>query len=304
MKILFVYPEIGEQRYYPGVSSVVAYLAHAGHEISYLSIIGMPSKKDFTARIKVENPDIVAFSSTSLVFDRIVTLSGWVKENADILTICGGTHPTIEPERVISCDTIDFVCVGEGEEALGELCSRLEQRKSVTNIANIWAKEGGIIHKNPIRPLISNLDELPFQDRKITQYEQTHDFKVTKRGTFMTSRGCPYRCSYCCNIALRRLYRGAGKYVRYRSVENVVEEVELVISKFPTIEYIAFHDDILPLRISWFDKFCHIYSERISLPIEMNCRPELISVHPRMDKYLILGHKMPKKSHFKVVLFP
>jgi len=277
MKILFLYPEVGYIKFYPGISSLIAFLDKSGHQISYWPIIGMPSKKDLAARMHMAKPDIVAFSCTSLVFDRVETLSEWVKETRDVPIICGGIHPTIEADNVINLSSVDMVCIGEGEQAFVELCSRIDEGKTVTNIANIWLKKGGTIYKNPIRPLIGNLDTLPFPDRSLTQYEQTHDFKVAKRGTFMASRGCPYQCSYCCNQTLSHLYKSAGRYVRYRSVENVIDEVEIVVGRFPNIEYTAFHDDILPLRMEWFEEFCKIYKKRINLPIEINCRPELIN---------------------------
>ena len=96
-----------------------------------------------------------------------------------------------------------------------------------------------------------------------------------KRGVFMASRGCPYNCAYCCSPAMKQLY-GGNRYIRFRSVESLVEEVEMVVRNFPQVEYNVFHDDLLPMKKEWFADFTREYRRRIKLPFEMNCHPNLM----------------------------
>jgi radical SAM superfamily enzyme YgiQ (UPF0313 family) len=91
----------------------------------------------------------------------------------------------------------------------------------------------------------------------------------------MVSRGCPYRCTYCCNEALRGVYRGLGKSVRFRSVPLVIAELRHVLESYPFIQRFVFDDDILPLRRDWFREFARSYAEEIGRPFACNLRPNL-----------------------------
>ena len=91
----------------------------------------------------------------------------------------------------------------------------------------------------------------------------------------MASRGCPYNCAYCGSPAMKRLY-GDKRYIRFRSVESLLEEVETVVRNFPQVEYNVFHDDLLPMKKKWFADFTREYRSRIGLPFEMNCHPNLM----------------------------
>ncbi|MBF8267677.1 MAG: Radical protein [Dehalococcoidia bacterium] len=280
MKVVFVFPDTSERagKFYPGVASLSAYLKKAGHRVGLLHITQPVSRDEYLRALDKESPELVAFSSTTIMFPHVITFAKWTKEHMDVPTICGGVHAILSPEEVIQVVDIDMVCLGEGEEALTELCSKLESKAEITGIRNLWVKGGnGVLHKNPVAPLISNLDSLPFPDREIFDYGETFDMKVARRGIFMASRGCPYRCTYCSNHALKQAYGGKGQYVRFRSVDNVIGEIKEVVRDYPQIEYVGFHDDILPMRKSWFEEFCTKYREKIGLPFEMNCIPNLLN---------------------------
>ncbi|MEW6095645.1 MAG: radical SAM protein [bacterium] len=233
--------------------------------------------QEYKSFLKRENPNIVAFSATTNMFPCVVALAPLTKSNSDALTICGGVHATINPEEVITTQGIDMVCVGEGELALAELCDTIQNDRDITGIANIWVKQDGKIYRNQPRALIEELDILPFVDREILSYKNTFDLQVMRRGVFMASRGCPNRCSYCCNHVLKQIYPNKKKYVRFRSVSHVIEEIEKVIFDFPTIELVTFHDDILPLNKSWFEEFVNEYRRKFTLPFELNCHPNLLT---------------------------
>jgi len=279
MKVTFIYPDISigsRGKFYPGIASLSACLRQARHKTGLLHITQPLNKKEYLDLLEKECPDLVAFSSTTNTFPYVVTFAKWTKDYADVPTICGGIHTTLAPEEAIKTEGIDMVCLGEGEKALVELCTRLESKAEITDIENLWLKRNGKIYRNPLRPLIQDLDTLPFQDREVFNYRETYDMKVWRRGIFMASRGCPYKCTYCSNYALRQAYEGKGKYVRFRSVDNIISEIEKVVNDYPGIEYIAFHDDILPLQRRWFQEFCEKYPQRIKLPFQMNGRADLL----------------------------
>jgi len=283
MHIRFVYPDIesdpNRPRHRPsslqlGIGYVSAVLKQGGHKTSLQHIYKAVSKEEFLKCMEKEKPDLVCFSSTTNQFQYVKTFSTWVKE-LDLPILCGGVHATLVPEEVITLPTIDFVCIGEGEYPALELVNALQNDESIENIKNIWSKKDDTIIKNEIRPLISNLDELPFPDREIFDYEtilKTNGY----RAEIIAGRGCPFNCTYCCNHALRKIYDGKGKYVRMRSVGNVLEEIEEITKKYK-IKKIVFHDDIFTLFPDWVKEFCEQYPKRFNMKFGINARPESLN---------------------------
>jgi radical SAM superfamily enzyme YgiQ (UPF0313 family) len=190
-------------------------------------------------------------------------------------------HPTLSPEDVISNESIDIVCIGEGEYPMLELANRLENGEDITAIKNLWVKIEGKLYKNPLRPLITNLDELPFPDRDLFDYERmiekfSHRSSDLRIAEIMTGRGCPFNCAYCCNHALRKIYRDCGPYVRRRSVENVLNEVEYLIEKYK-INWLIFDDDTFTMHPRWLEEFCEKYPKRFALPFQCNAFPTTLN---------------------------
>ncbi|MBE0415043.1 MAG: cobalamin B12-binding domain-containing protein [Dehalococcoidia bacterium] len=278
MRIAFTYIDPSYRvmgPFHVGIASLIAYLRRGGHECQFFHLRGEVGKGEYVDFLKKNRPDAVAFSIMTNAFPHVAPLAKLTKSYSEALTICGGIHATLSPEEVIALEGIDALCIGEGEEALFDLCQGLEEGKDVSNIPNLWVKKGGKVHRNPLRPLIEDLDSLPFLDREIFPYEESFDLGFMKRGVFMASRGCPYNCNYCCNHAVKQLY-GGNRYIRFRSVDHLLEEVETVVRNFPQVEYNVFHDDLLPLSKQWFEDFTREYQRRIKLPFEMNCHPNLM----------------------------
>jgi radical SAM superfamily enzyme YgiQ (UPF0313 family) len=279
MKILFIYPSILLHRldwtgyFYTGIALLSAVLKKSGYETSLFHITKPLSRSDFMRRVKKEEPDLIGFSSTSPMFPLVQEYALWLAE-MDVPTICGGLHPTIAPEEVIGTDGIDMICRGEGEASLSELCRKMEKNEDISNIPNVWIKRDGNIIKNPIRPLLEDLDILPFSDRSIFNYESLYG-ENTGRASFLVSRGCTYNCSYCCNHLVRKIYGSNGKSVRFRSVDNVIEEIKKVVEHYPFINSLNFDDDILFLKRKWSEAFTGKYSREVKLPFICNARANI-----------------------------
>ena len=278
MKIAFVYIDPSYQVMAPfhlGIASLIAYLRQGGHECQFFHLMGDVDEEEYIDFLKKNSPDVVAFSVMTNVFPHVAPLALITKRHSRALTICGGVHPTLSPEETIAIEGIDAICRGEGEEALFDLCQGLEEGKDISNIPNLWVKKEGQLHRNPLRPLIEDLDSLPFMDREVFPYEKSFDLAFMKRGVFMASRGCPFNCAYCCSPTMKQLY-GGNRYLRFRGVENLLDEVEMTVRNFPQMEYVVFHDDLLPMKKQWFEEFTRQYRRRINLPFEMNCHPNLM----------------------------
>jgi radical SAM superfamily enzyme YgiQ (UPF0313 family) len=172
----------------------------------------------------------------------------------------GGIHPTINPDEVLGCEAVDYICIGEGEEALLELLENFDKNKP---IKNIWTKK----KRTPLNPLIQNLDKLPFPDRDLFHIQDEY------HNLIMTSRGCTYSCTYCFNCTIRKKYPGQ-KYVRFRSIENVMKEVKQLTEKY-RLKYIFFCDDVFTSDKKRLIEFCEAY-KKIRIPFVCNARSEQI----------------------------
>jgi len=265
LKFTFIFPQITATRlphYNYAVGALSASLKEAGHKTSLLHYVKPINEKELIKSILEESPDIVGFTATTNAFRNVKQMAKCLKRHFDFPIICGGVHPTLASESSINEEGIDIICVGEGEGALVDLCNKMEMGEDITSIPNLWVKRDGEVFKNPPRPLIENLDSLPFQDRGIFDYENLNESKngVAK---VVVSRGCPYHCTYCCNSQLKEVYENKDKYVRFNSVERVLAEIEQMVKTYPFIEFLVFHDDILPLKMNWFRQFAEEYPEQI-----------------------------------------
>ena len=188
-------------------------------------------------------------------------------------------HPTFFPE-VIDDEYLDAVCRGEGEEAMLELVNAWDKGGDITSIHNVSLKKDGRIYNNPLRPLITDLDALPFYNRSVYQrysLYQGHQRDLLYYDVVITGRGCPYGCSFCFNKLYNDLYQGKGKICRRRTVSNVIEELKEMKRQDAHLRFITFDDDIftLPPR-EWVLDFLDEYRKVIGIPFKMNTRANLL----------------------------
>lgn len=214
-------------------------------------------------------PDLIGFSVFSDTYGWSREIAEGIKRRINVPVVFGGIHPTAVPEEVIKEDFIDYVCVGEGEEAMVELVQVLGRGGDVANIKNIWSKKNGRVIENSPRPLISNLDSLPFPDKELFYSKYS---RFTNVYSIITSRGCPYNCSFCCNNLLRNIYKNKGDYLRRRSVANVIKEL-VEAKQRHNIKNILFADDVFTANIKWLEEFCGRYKSEVALPFTCEIHP-------------------------------
>lgn len=232
----------------------------------------------FLKLVKTLKPEMVAISIMSISDSNCKKIIKKIKRiSPKTFVLVGGPHPTYYPE-FIKDSLADAICVGEGDQALAELLRSLESGKSIKKIANIYTKTS----KNPPRPLIENLDSLPFPDRDLVY--QNSGLGKMKLKSFMATRGCPYACSYCFNSAYKKLYAHKGKILRRRSVDHLIEEIEWVKANYP-LEMIRFGDDnFVEGETPWLEEFVKKYSQRIKLPFYCLLRPNVVT--PKVARLL------------------
>ncbi|EKD25715.1 MAG: cobalamin B12-binding protein [uncultured bacterium] len=208
------------------------------------------------------SPLLIALSVVSDNFMWAISISSEIKKKSNIPIVIGGVHPTAQIEECLQTNLFDFVCFGEGEISLVELCNQIYNESYNFNIPNIAFKKNNSIHKGIIRPLI-NLDDLPIMPDKDLYYKP---YPLFNDGYIIsTSRGCPYRCSYCNNSMYWELYKNTGRYYRKRKVNHVIEELKLAKSKYNP-SHIFFLDESFNADTDWLKEFLNVYKEIIQIP--------------------------------------
>ena len=283
MKVTFVFPDLnvfeGFSRDYTGIfSHGIGYLSASlkaqGYRTSLIHIVKELNKGEFIKAVNAESPDLIAFTAFSHQFGYVRRLAKWSKEAGDIPTICGGVHATVDPDDVILAEGVDMLCRGEGEGALSDLCGRMERGEDIKDVKNLWLKRKGDVIRNDVRPPQTALDRLPFPDRRLFRYKRLYDYKI-RMLSILASRGCPYNCSYCCNHQYQKLY--PSDYVRFRSVDNVLAEIDEALRWCPDFAFINFIDDTLCLKRDWMVEFSQKYPKAFNLPFHGNTRVELLT---------------------------
>jgi radical SAM superfamily enzyme YgiQ (UPF0313 family) len=252
----------------------------------------LPDREAFLKEVREIDPGLMCFSFSSHQWCYIRKLAEWLAESHPIPTVAGGPHPTHAPEEVISHSGISVVCRGEGDEAIVELVDTLDKGQDPSSILNLWVQRGDEIIRNDVRPLVSDLDCLPFSDRTMFNMEialRDNDYEMS----MMAGRGCPLNCHYCCNNPLMKLYRGKGKFVRFRSVNNILHEIDLIAERYK-FNILFFQDDLFTLKKEWVEEFCSSYRHSFRFPFSINTRVGMV------DRDMLVMLKDAGLSHARV----
>jgi anaerobic magnesium-protoporphyrin IX monomethyl ester cyclase len=298
-----------------GVRSLQASLKAAGHDVRLVLFPGSigllqedgsfvyhyPERIVDEALELATGSDLVGVSFFTNYFDRAVQLTTAVRERLHIPVIWGGIHATVRPGEAL--EHADFVCRGEGEIALDELLGTLASGQSADAIPGVWTRYGNGIVDNGLRPLIPNLNALPFFDfTGVDQYVYAPESgrivpltaEVLKRALprvpyrrgrllrvyrTMTDRGCPHGCAYCNVPTVKTLFQDSPTpYFRNRSVPHVMAELRDITARYPFIEGIQLFDDtFFSRKTDWLRDFVIIYKKDIGLPLFCQASPTTLS---------------------------
>lgn len=228
-------------------------------------------KEILAAQIEKIAPDLIGFSVTVSLIRRIAGISKYIKKNFSIPIIWGGPGATVDPEGCV--DHCDFVCVGEGENTIKEIAEKINQHKAFHDVNNLCYKVNNRIIKNPLNPLITDLDALPFMDINPQNKFLIEDDGINEhfskvsysdRYHMIGSRGCPNHCSYCSENYYKKLY-SPERFIRRRSPKNVVSELKEAL-KIINFNYVQFEDEVFSLDYEWLEEFSDLYLKDIKLP--------------------------------------
>ena len=275
-----------------GISTDIIFLRDWVH-----NRLAMPSDDEIDLALDImeaKRPDMIGLGFMSSLYPIASEVTRRIKERfPNVPIIWGGIHPTSAPEECIL--EVDYLCVGEGELAIIELCNALIEGRDDTSIPNIWARKGDEIFQNKPRPLIQDLDWLPYPDIADENkyyiengtYTIEEPWKRTAEYRIYFSRGCPYNCSYCYVSILRDVYEEKGKrFYRARSVEHILGELEEARKSFPSIARVKIDDDTsFAFGEDWMEEFLARYPKEVGLPFECLLIPPML--RPDMIRKLV-----------------
>jgi radical SAM superfamily enzyme YgiQ (UPF0313 family) len=228
-----------------GLAYLAAVLELAGHQVAIFDFSLDPnaSSADEVRRVRAFDPQLVGITAMTSVYKSALETAILLKAELGRPIVIGGPHATMYPERVLAeSPVIDYVVRGEGEETIQALARALEGgSRELGAISGLTYRLRGEIISNPDRPLISNLDALPFPARHLFDLERyglrTPDGQPMV--TILSSRGCPYNCSYC--------FKGiVGRTYRQRSPDNIIAEIRQIIDRYG-IHNFYFIDDLFTI---------------------------------------------------------
>ena len=252
-----------------GLLSIAAYLEREGHEVFVHDCLGpkAPGSNETNAGIILGyNPHLVGFSATTSGFLDGYDLATRVKTaRPQTKTIFGGVHVSAMGSVLLDqFEHIDYLCMGEGEATLSELASG-EVPALISGL--VWRDQEGT-EANPGRSYIPDLDDLPFPSyEKLNRFPEGYNlplfsYILSPGATMVTSRGCPYQCSFCDRSVFKRDYR-------YNSAEYVYEHMRYLQKRFG-VRHINIYDDLFTAHRRRITELCDLLAKK-PLGMQFNC---------------------------------
>ena len=225
---------------------------------------------DFVKMVEEYKPDLIGITLVDSTMRFSLSFIEKIK-HLKIPIVTGGVGSMFLYEKILNSNLVKYVCVGEGEEAIVELCENLHENKDTTNIRNIYTTDSnGSIIKNPMRPLI-DLNDLPLPD--FTIYDDMRFYRpmmgeVKRMLQIDFDRGCRHGCTYCAAPSLRKIFvkGGCGRYYRVKTNDKIFEEMKYLIKTF-NLDFVWISSEtLLDLTLEQFKEFANRYAKEINLP--------------------------------------
>lgn len=270
-----------------GIGYIAAVLKESGYAVDVIECPGQHiDSRNVLARVESQGYDVLGISTYYYNFIYVMKLIKMIKiRNPSIFIFLGGYLPTLCSEETLNKATeADCLVVGEGEYTCLELVRTIERRGDWKSVFGIAYRDEGRVVKTPQRPYNRNLDELPLPMRPVLK-----DMSVIP---VISSRGCYGRCSFC---GVKEFYDACGVNIkRYRSPENVAEEIEKVVQQFNP-QYVMICDETFfegsKKRKEWLDKFIELMEEKgLNIKFRAQARAnDIVKNHEYIRKMQTIG---------------
>ncbi len=268
-KVLFIINELTIFEH-AGIMQLSACAKAAGHETR----LGVAETDDLAELVRSWGPDVVAFSVLTGEQNYYLDVCRRLKQQVDFFALFGGLHPSFCPEEFMREECVDALCIGEADEAFPEFLDKFGT-PDLLRVRNFWFKTPQGEVRNPVRPLVDDLDSVPWFDREIL-YSRSAFLRDQPIKRFTLERGCLYRCGYCFNQGYHELYGLRRPYVRSRSIDHLIAEMKDVRSKYP-MSFIRFDDNLFSMNVDVLEEFAERYRREIGLPFNCPLHPNMVN---------------------------
>ena len=321
MRVLFVYPNLYTQMgFNHGLASLSAMLRAAGHETRLVNLNEnlppVPTDEELFDTVRDWGAGLIGFSCLTMQYPEALRLARFLRSRAREAgvslppLVVGGIHPTMVPEAVMGDGVWDHVGVGECEEALLALVEATERGETPDDLANFYSWRGGVrpAHLDEVvgEPVpeelwvknrvgeFPDLARVPMPDYELFDTQRILD---QKHGWFglMTSRGCPYRCTYCLNHKIVDRYHDELErpvsrlgFFRYRTPQEMVDEIRYVLEHYDNVGTFILDDDLFTMNTEHAIAFANAYRDAgFDVPWVVNSHVKRLD--PRVAKALVEG---------------
>lgn len=241
-----------------GLAYLAGYLRERGVEVRVLDCTALGLDwEDLEREIERYAPDVVGVGAPTCYVKRAMKVFEIAKRvDRDVVCVAGGIHFTLAfRESLRECEYIDYVVLGEGELTFYELLEALEGRKKLGGVKGVALRRGGDVVTTGRRPLIRDLDSLPIPAWDLLPMERYRVVAWGSASMLVSSRGCPFECSFCSE---RVFWRGVW---RAHSARRVVREMEILAEKYGK-RVMWFGDDTFNLCRKRISEICELLLER------------------------------------------
>jgi len=232
------------------------------------------TEKELKAIIQNEKPSVLGINCITMNRNsafKCVDLARKLSPNIKI--ILGGVHATIYPQHFLINHKADIVVLHEGEETFFELLKKFEKNKPINNVKGIAYRKGNSIKFTPSRPQIKDLNKMPYLDH--SRFLN----KKSEKAYIFSSRGCPNNCSFCsASVHWGRMWRA-------RTPDNVVDEIEMIMKKYPHIKELRFMDDTFTLDNSRVIDICKEMIKR-KIHVKWRCSGRVFPISAEMITWM------------------
>lgn len=258
-----------------GLAYISAYAKKEGHDLDLIDLRKLHGWEEFELEIAKRSPGIFGISSMSVDFGVALDAIKRIKViSKDSIVILGGVHATVAIEELGKIDQIDYIIIGEGEISFSQLLSKIEEGSSEQRI---------------IKGISPDINSLPYPDRDIFDYENgelLHPWLPHMETPFVsiiTSRGCPFRCTFC-QPAERMVFGGKAKN---RMLANIIEELKFLRQRYK-FKSLLIHDDLFTFNRKWILEFCRMYREEgFAQPFTCQARVDFIVKNEDVVKKMV-----------------
>ena len=237
---------------------------------------------EFQNEIDTYNPDVIAITAMTDCYQYLMTYFNKIKIPKHTTVIIGGTHSLHNTNEILKTGLFDISCFGQGEKIFPEILKRIEHNQDINGIPGTSTLDevNGKININPVSPALQE-NELWAVEPDYSEYDARYfnypfDGKKVNMFWLEVGRGCPYACTYCEAPQLRALYKGKGKYVLSRPMDDIFKTIKDVEKRFSVDVFNITHECFLSQRREWIEEFCIRWKKEVKKSFLIQTRVETL----------------------------